>query len=384
MSWLVYDLTGSGTMLGTFSLMSTLATLVLSPFIGIAIDRWSRRMLMLVTNAWLLMITAGIGFVLLAGSTKVWILLVFSLLNGLGLALHQPLRQTVVFDLVSRRFSPSALGWLQTGWAVMRTLGPTIGGILLVWVGAGGSFILQAGFFTLVVLTVLQLKFPTHQSAGSEKASSFKFVEGIRQIIQNPHTRVFTFMSALLRLFIIPVFVVMRPIFAKDLFQGGPEVLGYLGSAVGFGGILGGLVATSIKKGAQRAQIELMAMILLGFSLVAFGASPEVWVALVFLALAGFFEMIFIINNQTHLQLSIPDEMRGRVNGVIALLSGLIPLGSLVAGFGADTIGPRLTTALMGGAAALISLILFWISPTIRDYRLETFLSSGEPDQNGE
>ncbi|MFC1996172.1 MFS transporter [Chloroflexota bacterium] len=375
MGWLVYDITSSGTMLGTVNLMSTLASLVLAPFAGIAIDRRSRRRLMLGANTWFLIINAVMGLALLAGITQVWPLLVFSLLIGLGMAIDYPLRQTVLFDLVPRRLTPSALGFLQTGWAVMRTLGPAIGGILLVWVGAGGSFLLQTGIFALVILSVLQLSFPAQQTAGSGKLSSGSFVEGARHIVKNAHTRAFTFMGCILKLFIIPIFVVMPPIFAKDIFQGGPQILGYLLSAVGLGGVLGGLVATSMKKVDHRGRLELVAMILLGLSLAAFGASPEMWMALIFLGLAGFFEMIFLINNQTHLQLSIRDELRGRVNGIIALGSGLIPLGSLLAGFGADTIGPRQTTVIMGGAAALITLIVFWASSTIRDYRLSEVLA---------
>ena len=204
------------------------------------------------------------------------------------------------------------------------------------------------------------------------------------QIVKDPHTRVFTITGCILRLLVIPVFGVMRPIFAKDIFLGGPQVLGYLSSAVGLGGILGGLVATSMKRVAYRGRLELAAMILLGLSLVGFGTSPELWIALVFLGLSGFFEMIFIINNQTHLQLSIPDELRGRVNGIIGLGTGLIPLGSLLAGYGADTIGPVQTTVLMGGAAALITLIVSWASPTIRGFRLSAFLPSGEPGPKGE
>jgi MFS family permease len=116
-------------------------------------------------------------------------------------------------------------------------------------------------------------------------------------------------------------------------------------------------------------------MLLLGLSLVGFAINDQLWVALVLLGLAGFFEMIFIITNQTLLQLSIPDELRGRVNGIIMLTSGLTPLGSLIAGIGADTVGPRPTTVLLGGAAVAISIIVFWTSPTIRGYRLSRVLA---------
>ena len=358
------------------SLVRTIATLGLSPVAGIAIDRRSRRSLMFITNSWFLVINAGIGLALLAGITQVWPLLLFSLLTGIARAIDYPLRQTVLFVLVPRRLTPSALGINQTGWAVMRTLGPAIGAFLLVWIGAGGSFLLQAAIYAIIILTIVQLHFPPQHPAEPGTAASSNFAEGFKHIVKNANTRAFTFMGCILRFFIIPVFVVMPPIFAKDLFQGGPQALGSLLSAIGLGGILGGVVATSVIKSDHRGRVELGAMLLLGLSLVGFAFSTQLWVALVFLGLAGFFEMIFIITNQTLLQLSIPDELRGRVNGIITLGSGLVPLGSLIAGIGADTIGPRPTTALLGGSAAAITVIVFLASPTIRGYRLSQVLVS--------
>ena len=89
-----------------------------------------------------------------------------------------------------------------------------------------------------------------------------------------------------------------------------------------------------------------------------------------------------IITNQTMLQLSIPDELRGRVNGIITLSSGLVPIGSLIAGVGADLVGPRPTAALLSGTAGLIAAIVFLASPTIRNYRLSRVLAADETSQD--
>jgi MFS family permease len=376
LSWLVYDLTASGAMLGTMSLVRTIATLGLSPMAGIAIDQRSRRSLMLLTSGWFVVINASLGLFLSAGITQVWPLLLFSLLTGIAQAIDLPLRQTILFVLVPRRLTPSALGINQTGWAVMRTLGPAIGAFLLVRMGAGGSFLIQAVIYAIIMMIIVQLRFPRQHSAEPGTAVSSSFAEGLRHIVKNANIRAFAFMGCILRLFIIPVFTVMPAIFAKDLFQGGPQVLGWLLSAVGLGGVWGGFVATSLVKTDRRGQLELGAMLLLGLSLVGFAFSTQLWVALVFLGLAGLFEMVFLITNQTLLQLSIPDGLRGRVNGIITLSSGLLPLGSLIAGIGADTIGPRPTTALLGGFAAAITAIVFLASPTIRRYRLSRVLAS--------
>jgi len=94
-------------------------------------------------------------------------------------------------------------------------------------------------------------------------------------------------------------------------------------------------------------------------------------IALLFLALAGFFEMIFLTTNQTLLQLSIPDNLRGRVTSVVNLNMALSPLGGFVAGIGSDLLGgPKMITIIMAGIAVAIAVFVLLHSPTVRNYRL--------------
>ena len=99
--------------------------------------------------------------------------------------------------------------------------------------------------------------------------------------------------------------------------------------------------------------------------------------ALPLLALSGFFEMIFLTTNQTLLQLSIPDELRGRVTGIVSLNAGLSPLGAVAAGAGADLFGPRAVTVILSSIAAAIAVVTYFGSPTIREYRLSRAMGPG-------
>jgi hypothetical protein len=94
------------------------------------------------------------------------------------------------------------------------------------------------------------------------------------------------------------------------------------------------------------------------------------------MVLAGFFEMIFLTTNMTLLQLSIPGSLRGRVTGIVSLRSGLMPVGAFIAGIGADLIGPKTMTFVFAGIIASIAVIVFFASPTIRDYRLSQAMVS--------
>ena len=96
-----------------------------------------------------------------------------------------------------------------------------------------------------------------------------------------------------------------------------------------------------------------------------------------FLIIAGFFEIVFLITNQTMLQLSIPDNLRGRITSVVNLNTVLMPLGGLIAGIGSDLFGgPKMITITMASIAAAIAVIVLVLSPTVRNYRLSRAIAS--------
>ena len=88
------------------------------------------------------------------------------------------------------------------------------------------------------------------------------------------------------------------------------------------------------------------------------------------MALAGFAEMIYLTTNATLLQLSVPDELRGRVTGIVSLRSGLMPVGAFIAGIGSDLFGPRAMSMAFAVALAAITVVVYFAVPVVREYRL--------------
>ena len=329
-------------------------------------------------------ISFGFGIVLLVDSTVVWPLFLFSFLGGIAQAVSIPLRQTLVFSIVPRSLAPSAVALVQTGWAVMRSIGPAIGGFLILWVGPAGNFFVQAVAYALVAVTILKLNLPNRGIDVARSKQSGGFREGWDFIKEHPITRAFLFMGWVLPLFIIPNFGALTPIYAKDVFSGGPETLGLLLSAIGIGGILGGFLTASLGQLDRRGLLQLASLLLTSLSLIAFALTTSLWVAFVCFVFAGFFEMIYLTTNQTLLQLSIPDDLRGRVTGIVSLNAGLFPVGALIAGVGADLVGPQVMTLLLSGSAAVLAIIVFFASPTIRNYSLSAELGADEEGDGAE
>lgn len=394
LGWLVYDLTGSGTALGSINLVRAVAQVGLTPLAGVTIDRTARRPLMLGVQGWLLVLTLALGVTLASGRAEVWFLFVFAFLGGAAQTLDMPLRQTASFELVPRALAPNAVALVWTGWAVMRSLGPALGGALILWFGPAGNFFVQAGAHALIALSIAQIRFPARRATG-EPAGPRASAEaaggvapagtaprrvapnvfrdlgaGIAYVARRKMTRTFVMMGWILPLFIIPTFSALPPIYAKDVFQGGPDTLGLLMSAVGVGGIAGGFFTASLGHLERRGLVQLGALMGNAIALIAFALSPTLAWALLLLAAAGAFEMVYLTTNQTLLQLSIPDDMRGRVTSIVSLNMALSPIGAFIAGTGADLLGPRAITVLMSSVAAAIAVAVFAGSATVRDYRL--------------
>lgn len=379
LGWLVYELTGSGTALGSINLVRSAASLALAPVAGVSIDRFARGRLMLATSLWLFTSSLTLGLVLLSGRADVWYLFAFAAIGGAAQAFDMPLRQTAAFDLVPRVLAPNAVALIQTGWSLMRSLGPALGGTLILLFGPGGNFLVQACAYALIAITVLQIRFPVRSPSTRPRAGPFgNLGEGIRYVAGQRVTRTFVLMGWVLPLFIIPTFSALPPIYAKDVFQGGPDTLGFLMSAVGAGGIVGGVFTASLGQFQRRGLVQLAALLGTALALIGFALSPSLAVALPLLSVAGAFEMVYLTTNQTLLQLSIPDEMRGRVTSIVSLNMALSPLGAFFAGAGSDLIGPRAITIVMSAIAAAIAVFVYLFSTTVREYRLSHAMTTAQ------
>ncbi|HEX9896087.1 MAG TPA: MFS transporter [Dehalococcoidales bacterium] len=372
LSWLVYDLTGSGTILGTINLVRSAASLGMMPMAGLLIDRLQRRMLLMLENGFLFVITFALGLLLLLGYSHLSFLFVFAFMGGMVQTVNIALRQVLVFDMVPRSQTPNALALIQTGWSLMRSFGPMIGSFLILWIGAGGNFIVQSCAYALIVVTIIQIHFPPIKSGIVNGSPLDNIKEGIRYVAKTRVTRTFTLMGFILPLFIIPIFTILPPIYAVEVFgDGSGRILGFLMAAVGVGGIIGGVVTASLGNLQRRGLLQLASLFMLSLTLIGFAFSKQLWLSLPLLALSGFFEIIFLTTNQTLLQLSIPDNLRGRVTSVVNMNAALSPLGGMMAGAGSDLLGgPKMITIVLAGIAATIAVFVLLCSPTVRNYRL--------------
>ena len=381
--WLIYDLTGSGALLGGINGMRSISMIGLAPFTGLIVDWMDRRSLMLFASVFLMATSVGLAVLAALDMVEVWHLFVFMFIFGGAQTFDQTVRQTATFDLVPRPLIPNAIALNTAGFGITRSFGPSMSGFLLAGIGVAGNFFVQGGTYLAAALTRLFIKFPARINAVRGGFSFDNFMQGLAHVSRDPVTRTFVLLGMIPPLFLIPTFLALMPIFAKDVYDGGPETLGLLASSVGIGGFLGSVFTASLGWFERRGIIQLVSLFVFASALFAFSSVGSLALAFPILALAGFAEMIYMTTNQTLLQLSVPNELRGRVTSLLMLNMGIVPIGGLFAGFSADAIGPQTTLKIMCGGALVIGLLVALFASSVRNLKLSEFAAERELIQAG-
>ena len=372
--WVSYDLTGSGGLVGAVSSVGNLATPFVAPFSGLASDRFSRNMVVAVSQALLLINAVVLAAVIALGMLEVWHLFVFAIVGGTLNAFNQPARQTLVFDVVPRPVVPNAVALSNLAFSTMRTVGPMLGGGLIALFGPANNFLVQALAYLCVAVTALMIRVPPRPVTPRTTSFVKDVAEGYRYALSNPQTRILLLMLTIYPTFIIPLHNALMPIFAKDVFHEGASALGLLLGALGAGGIVGGLFAASLNRVDRRGLLQLNAMFLCSLGQAGFGIfgslTGSVWVGVVLLFLAGVGGSLFNTTNQTVVQLVAPDHLRGRITSVMQVQPLCMAVGTLIAGAAADVFGVVAVTATFNLTAFAIAFLVLVFSPRMRDLRL--------------
>jgi MFS family permease len=191
--------------------------------------------------------------------------------------------------------------------------------------------------------------------------------EGFAYVWSTPAVLALMALAYVPRIFAVP-YQTLMPVFQKDVLRVGPEGLGLLMAAPGVGAVIAVLMLASVGHRIRRQGLLLVAsIIILGLFLILFSQITWFPLALITLVLAGVFQMFFLASTATMLQLIVPDELRGRVMSLYMLDRGFMPAGALFAGTAAHFIGAPMTVATMGAIVILLTLLVAWRIPAIRN-----------------
>lgn len=356
LSWLVLELTHSGTKLGLVTAAQFLPILLFGVWGGVIADRFNKRKILYFTQSVFGILALVIGLLVVSHRIELWMVFVIAACMGLNTVLDNPARQTFVVEMVGPEKLRNAISLNSTIVNLARIIGPSFAAIIIATVGVGDCFLFNAVSYIAVLIALAAMRqSELYPQKRADKEHNGGVVDGLKYVWNEPKLR-----STLLMMLIIGTFTyefpVIMPLFATVSLHGNATTYSAISAAMGLGAVFGGLY-TAGKRSVEQKQLVIVA-ILFGLAMIFISVTPNLTAALLFTVIMGTMSIVFIALGNTTLQLTSRPEMRGRVMSLWSIaFQGTTPIGGPIIGAIADHANPRVGI-LVGGEAALVAAIV--------------------------
>jgi predicted MFS family arabinose efflux permease len=295
-----------------------------------------------------------------------WMLYPIALLEGVTAAIGQPARQVMVYDVVENEDLPNAVAINSLGSNTMRIVGPSLAGALIGSVGIEAAFGVQAAAYALSVFATARIRTRGEPTPGNTTSVLRSLADGIAYARGHPDVWLLVLMAGLPSLLVYP-YVQYIPVFADRVLHTGSVGFGFLASAVGYGSIIGAILAANFTHLKRRGQILVWTTFIYMALVTMFAVSNVYWLSFSLLVVAGIANSTYLMLNQVMIQLVVDDEYRGRVLSLYVMVSGITPFSALLMGALIDAFGAQVTVACFTGLASAIVPVIGLTSRRLRE-----------------
>ena len=357
LSWLVLELTNSPLRLGLVSALQFGPVLLLSAVAGVAVDRTPKRRLILGTQMALMLPAFALAALAWTGWVRYWHVATLAGVIGLVNALDMPSRQSFLVEMVGQEDLLNAIALNSATFNAARVTGPALGGLLIARYGTAVAFLLNALSFLAVVLTLVAVRAGSEAKPRRGTTIREELLDGVRYATRTP------LVALILGLvFAVSTFAmnhgVLVPLFARDVLHEGVHVFGLLMASLGAGALVGAIAVAML--GYGRPPLAAVVIPGLGVAIAILGLAfvRHFALAAAVLFLVGIMQIVFQNGCNTIVQVTVPDELRGRVMGVYMMVfAGATPVGASLIGLVAEGVGVP-AACLVGGGLALAGVLL--------------------------
>jgi MFS family permease len=377
-TWLVYRLTNSAFMLGLVAFVGQLPTFVVSPLAGVLGDRYDRRRMLVMIQSLAMVQAAVLAFLVLSHQIQIWHIIALSAFLGIISSFDMTIRQAFTVEMLDDREDlGNAIALNSTMLNAARLIGPAIAGLLIVSMGEGICFLLNAVSYVTVIASLLIMRLPKARIVPAPRKILLELREGFSYAVNFPPIKWILLILSLISLLGVS-FQILLPVFAREIFKGGANTLGFFMTMAGFGALGGAMFLAARKSVLGLPKIIAWMAGLFGLTLMAFAFSREYWLSMLVLLVSGFGMMVHMAACNTILQTIVEEDKRGRIMSFYTMaFIGMMPFGSLLAGALAARIGATYTLFLEGVCCVLGAFYFASKLPLIRTHIRPIYVEKG-------
>jgi MFS family permease len=361
-AWLVLSLTNSPLRLGLVGSLNFTPVLLFAIVGGAVADRLPKRRLLVITQSVLACQTLILATLIWTGHVRYWHICVLAVVWGIANTIDLPTRQSFVVELVGRADVTNAVALNSAAFNAARIVGPAIGGLLIAHAGVAPAYFINGFAFLVVIATLLIVRARGAPLSRGATTIGQEIGEGVRYALRTPRITLTLAMVLAVSVFLFNYNVTV-PLLARDVLHQGARGFGLLMTTLGVGAV-GGAVTLAIWSRGRPPVAALAAPALVQAVATAMLATAStVPAAAALLLTMGFCGILFMAGSNSTLQLTVPDELRGRVMSLHTLMfAGVTPFGSLLVGSLAEAFGIRTSLVVSSGCGvvAVLALLVWW------------------------
>lgn len=359
---------------------TALPVMIFSIAAGALADSFDRRVVMLVAQVLLLVVSAALTVFAYLGVLSPWMLLAFTFLIGCGTALHYPSWQASIGDILPRHDVPAAVALNSMSINLMRSIGPAIGGFVVATAGAAFAFLLNALSYCVLIAALWRWKPTTAKAALPREAIGSAMMAGMRYVSMSPNLLKVLF-RALIFGFAAIAILALLPLIARDLVEGTALTYGVMLGFFGVGAIAGALSSAGLRKLLGNEWLLRLAFCLFAASCLLLASSRQLWLSCLFIVPAGMTWVLALSLFNVSIQLSTPRWVVGRALALYQTASfGGMAAGSWLWGNLADGYGVPLALIAAGCVLLFGAAIGFFLpQPEFEALNLDPLNHFSEP-----
>lgn len=355
--WLVLELSGgSGLAVGITTGLQFLPMLLLSPWGGLIADRFDKRLVLKITQAWLALCAALLGVLAITGVAATWHVYLIALAFGLGTAFDNPARQAFVSEVAGQEHLANAIGLNSATFNAARIVGPAVAGLVIASFGTGWAILSNAVTYTAFVVALVMIDARTLTISPPAVRAKRQIREGLAYVRSRPDL-----LLVMGTVFFVGTFglnfQMTSALMAQQEFHKGAQEYGILGTIMAVGSLAGALLAAR-RRSTPRGRFVVGMAVAFGVVEIAAGFMPTYLTYAAILPLLGLTALLTLTAANASVQMTVDPKLRGRVMALyMMVLMGGSPVGAPILGWVGEAFGAR-WTLIGGGALSTLGVLL--------------------------